>query len=127
MRKDFVPFTEFEGMLRAAGLTEVMFLRQARLGIYTVREWRRHHEAPAWALEFCRMAMELRHGPSPAEPTKEFKMDPVLEAMTEQEMLAYGTSPKLEMMKIYERAKARMLGDVIKAEPTGPSPNMFGE
>lgn len=116
MRKDFVPFSEFEHVMGTAGLNELLFLRKARLGIYTVREWRRHGEAPAWAVEFCRMAAEIRiyefNNPAAIEKSK-VEIDPVLLAMTQDEMMRYGTSPKIEMLRIYDMVKARMNGEVV--------------
>lgn len=115
MRKNFIPFVEFAGLMRMAGLNELLFLHQAQLGMYTVREWKRHSEAPYWAGEFCRMQAELNvlRAVNPGvDTTPKVEMDPVLLHMTEKEMLHYGTIPdKNEMIKFYESIKARMLSN----------------
>lgn len=110
-------FQEFEALMVSAGLTELQFLAKAQLGIYTVREWRRHHEAPAWAGEFCRMAAFIKTGLERGQLKEEitYQVDPVEVAMTEQESRIYMMGSKEQSKEVYERVKARLGSSTTEA------------
>lgn len=105
MRKQFIRYQDFETLLIQANYTEVDFLAHAKLGVYTVREWKRIGEAPAWAGEFLLLVAKARLAP---EPNLASTIDPVEAAMTPSELEEYYQANKVRMQEIYDAVKARM-------------------
>lgn len=110
--KQYMDVLEFEHLLRLNSMTEVQFLAEAGLGMYTVREWRRTFRIPAWAGTLLRYRLQARTGQT-LEQAKENaatskKTDPVILEMTESETLKWGMMSAKDGEKFYNEVKARL-------------------
>lgn len=61
--KDYVAWGEFEELLASMDMGERDFVAHFRLGLYSVREWRRKGFAPYWAAEAARLLSGRAAGP----------------------------------------------------------------
>lgn len=108
VRKQYVPFAEWEAALQISGWREETFTAEVGLGTYAIREWRKAGEVPQWAMVIVMQQLDLRSVRAASSPQNPDRL--VFGYMTLEEGDEYAVidinTPRA--MELYTMARERM-------------------